>query len=135
MLERILFPVIGYASIAAALSVCIYLFFTLKRVIDSAQRKAGADFHRLTEELQTLQARVSQLEGELTAPSAGKNAPQPPRSINVTKRTQALRMLRRGDGAERIAAAMGLSPREVQLLMKVQKLAADTASKATAEPA
>ena len=135
MLDRILFPVIGYASIAAALCVCLYLFFTLKRGMDSAQRKGAAEIHRLTEELQTLRTRLSELEGEMTSASASKNSLPPPRSINVAKRTQALRMLRRGDGPERIVAAMGLSLREVQLLMKVHKLAADTAAKATAEPA
>jgi DNA-binding NarL/FixJ family response regulator len=128
MTERILFPVIGYASIATALSACVYLFFTLKRGIDSAQRKAAADLHHLTEELQTMRTRISEMEEEMTAASAGKNSLQPPRSINVAKRTQALRMLRRGDSPERIAAAMGLSPREVQLLVKVHKLVADTAS-------
>ena len=135
MLERILFPIISCTSVAAALCVCLYLFFTLKRGLDLARRKAVEEIHRLTEELQALRTRVSELEGEVSSVSVSRNSLQPPRSINVAKRTQALRMLRRGDGPERIVAAMGLSLREVQLLMKVHKLAADTAAKATAEPA
>lgn len=134
MLEPIVLPVIGCVSVAAALSLCLYLFFTLKRDMDSAQRKAATEIHRLTDELQTVRTRMAELEGEVTS-AAARNAVQPPRSINVAKRTQALRMLRRGDGPERIVAAMGLSPREVQLLMKVHKLAAETAAKATVEPA
>ena len=134
MLEPIVLPVIGCASVAAALSLCLYLFFTLKRDMDSAQRKAATEIHRLTDELQTVRTRMAELEGEATS-AAARNAVQPPRSINVAKRTQALRMLRRGDGPERIVAAMGLSPREVQLLMKVHKLTAETAAKATVEPA
>ncbi len=44
--------------------------------------------------------------------------------LNLTKRTQAARMFRRGDQPEQIAAALSLPRNEVDLLLKVQKTAA-----------
>jgi hypothetical protein len=132
MLERIILPVMGCAAVAAALSTCVYLFFTLKRGIDLWRRDAVAERDRLAEELRTLQSRVSDLEGEVAAAAAAKGSLQPPRGINITKRTQALRMVRRGETPERIAAALAMSRREVQLLMKVQKLIAEAPPKVTA---
>ncbi len=132
MLERIILPVMSCAAVAAALSACVYLFLTLKRGMDSRLRDAAAERERLAEELQTLRARVSDLEGEVAASAAAKGSLQPPRGVNIAKRTQALRMVRRGEAPERIAAALAMSRREVQLLMKVQKLIAEAPPNMTA---
>jgi uncharacterized protein YlxW (UPF0749 family) len=132
MLERTLFPVAGCAAVAAALLACVYLFFTLKRAMDAWRRESVRERDRLAEELRALQARLSELEAEVAAAAAAKGSLQPPRSINITKRTQALRMVRRGETPERIAAALAMSRREVQLLLKVQKLIAEAPPKVTA---
>lgn len=132
MLERIILPVMGCAAVAAALSASVYLFFTLKRAMDAWRRDAAVERDRLAEELRTLQSRVSDLEGELAASAAAKGSLQPLRGVNITKRTQALRMVRRGETPERIAAALAMSRREVQLLMKVQKLIAEAPPKVSA---
>ena len=42
--------------------------------------------------------------------------------MNLTRRSQVLRMARRGDNPEQIAAELGLPENEVQLLLKVQKI-------------
>ncbi len=44
-------------------------------------------------------------------------------SLNLSKRTQAARMFRRGEQPEQIAAALSLPRSEVDLLLKVQKAA------------
>jgi hypothetical protein len=51
-----------------------------------------------------------------------------PSAVNINKRTQALRMVKRGEGPERIAAILNLSPREVDLLVKVERLIAGASS-------
>ena len=52
-------------------------------------------------------------------------APVPPRSgLNLTKRSQAVRMIRRGDAPRDIAAALGLPQNEVELLAKVHGIVA-----------
>ncbi len=46
--------------------------------------------------------------------------PIPPRSgLNLNKRSQVIRMSRRGEQAEKIAASLNLPQREVELLLKV----------------
>ena len=46
--------------------------------------------------------------------------PCPPRSgLNLNKRSQVIRMSRRGEQAEKIAASLNLPQREVELLLKV----------------
>ena len=51
--------------------------------------------------------------------------PAPLRSgLNLSKRTQALRMAARGETPEHIAAALSLPDSEVQLLLKVQRMVA-----------
>ena len=42
--------------------------------------------------------------------------------LNLTTRTKVLRMYRRGDQAETIAAALQLQPKEVELLLKVDRI-------------
>ncbi len=51
-------------------------------------------------------------------------APRPlPSGLNLNKRSQAVRMLRRGAAADTVAAALTLPLPEVQLLLRVQQLA------------
>jgi hypothetical protein len=46
--------------------------------------------------------------------------PAPPKSgLNLNKRTQVIRMSRRGERAEIIAASLNLAQREVELLLKI----------------
>jgi hypothetical protein len=48
----------------------------------------------------------------------------PQSGLNVNKRSQVLRLARRGERPENIAALLGLPRREVELLLKVHALAA-----------
>ena len=43
-------------------------------------------------------------------------------SLNLSKRSHALRMHRRGEGAEQIASALDLPRQEVELLLKVHRI-------------
>jgi hypothetical protein len=45
----------------------------------------------------------------------------PSGSINLNKRSQALRMYRRGEPSERIATALQMSRNEVELILKVHR--------------
>ena len=46
----------------------------------------------------------------------------PKHGLNLSKRSHALRMHRRGEGAEQIAAALELPRQEVDLLLKVHRI-------------
>jgi hypothetical protein len=47
------------------------------------------------------------------------------RGINLNHRTQALRLLRRGESAESVAATLGITKCEVELIHKVQKITSE----------
>jgi DNA-binding NarL/FixJ family response regulator len=48
--------------------------------------------------------------------------------MNLSKRLQALRLLRRGEDIGHVAAALGISRREVELLVRVQEFSAKRAA-------
>jgi len=124
-LEWILLSPAGpYAALATGMVLCLFLFVTLKRDL-----RAGE--HRWRKRLMTLEAdlevKAAAIDGrlvELSDISGLLVPPQPPRSgLNLTKRSQALQMHRRGTTAPEIADALGLPQNEVELLVKIQRIA------------
>ena len=73
----------------------------------------------LRERLDVLTAQVRELERQ-PAVTLTPGLPKP--GMNVVKRSQALRMHRRGDRPEQIAAALDLPRQEVDLLLKVHSI-------------
>ena len=69
---------------------------------------------------------AAKLEGPAHAP-APSSTPRVSSGINMSKRIQAIRMLRRGENSASIAAALGMSRREVELLIRVHRMSADRA--------
>ena len=57
---------------------------------------------------------------------------RPLQSMNYTQRSQMLRMIRRGDGAEQIAATLGVPVNQVRLLMKLPGARSEAARKSRA---
>ena len=106
--------------------VCGCIFVSLKREIHAL-------FQRLQEqhrEIQNLEQRTgAQLDDvrtglrEADERSGVLVPPSPPRSgLNLNKRSQVLRMSRHGENESNIAAALSLPRKEVELLLKVQKI-------------
>ena len=126
MLERYFIPLAPYALVAAG---CIFgLFFLLSFEIDVhrlksrlARRHAGdnTSTRELKIQLQHLNERLRDAEERAGIPLA---PPLPKASLNLNKRTQALRMSRRGERVENIAASLSLPRREVELLLKIHGL-------------
>jgi hypothetical protein len=67
--------------------------------------------------IDALGAEVRGLEGQ---PAAGSMSVRP--GLNLSKRSQALRMHRRGEASPEIAAALNIPSQEVELLIKVQRI-------------
>lgn len=126
---------IASQSLAAALIAVVassaVAWFLLRRVqtaFEQFQERTNrrlqtmhAELGRLRSEFQSLRTRAE--EAERTAASA--SVPRHPMSgLHLGQRSQALRMLRRGEPTEKIAAALGLAQTEVDLLGKVQRLLA-----------
>src|SRR6266853_2075723 len=117
MLQRIVIPLSPFALIAAGVILCLYVFLSLKKEIQALKAKLEEHEMRLEAGLRGLQPELDSLRQGLqeSEDRAGLLvAPAPPRSgLNLNKRSQALRMYRRGEIPVNIAAALGLARREV----------------------
>ena len=126
MLEWILHPLLLYAVLAVGMGLCLYLFCSVKMEIraDYTERRRQealytGQFAQMRESLEQLQSALRESEertGVLVPPT-------PPRSgLNLNRRSQALKMYRRGDPPQQIASALGLALTEVELLVKVHQI-------------
>jgi DNA-binding NarL/FixJ family response regulator len=103
--------------------VCLVLFVSLKGDLRACERRSKKKLAAMERDwdakIQLLDERweeLSQISGLLVPPT-------PPRSgLNLTKRSQALQMFRRGETPQDIAAALSIPRNEVELLVKVQAL-------------
>lgn len=117
MLERSLILAGSYAFQAAGAIVLLLVFLALKRELHELRsRVTRLDF---TIRLDAMNARLHEAEERVN--TAG--APVPARrSVNLSKRSQVIRLSRRGEPIETIAATLGLPRREVELLLKVHQV-------------
>jgi len=115
----------GLSLASAALS-----FLALARARGSAGRarnRAGAETGELGAAVDAIQKIVERLSEEVrelrqqnTSVALESVALKP--SLNLSKRSQALRMHRRGEPAEQIAATLAVSRQEVDLLLKIHRM-------------
>lgn len=130
MLERIILPLGPYILIALNALLCLVFFLCLENEIRllksgkaSAARTKDALMHDLKSKVDDLTARVRDAEeraGIVVQP------PSPMASLNLNKRTQIIRMSRRGEPAENISASLSVPRKEVELLLKVHSLILDS---------
>ncbi|MGD1090959.1 MAG: hypothetical protein ABSB35_03090 [Bryobacteraceae bacterium] len=117
---QILMP---YALIALALIGSLGLFLSLKGELWTSARKQRRRVAQITQRLDEAWTSSQQPAIPLLA------APQATRSsLNYNRRAQALRLARRGDDPSRIAAVLGMTRKEVELLLRVQTITIAKAS-------
>jgi hypothetical protein len=122
-LEWILHPVMTYAVIAVGLSLCLFLFVSLKRDLGACEARVGKKLAALEADWQAKMERLDERWAELSQVSNLLVPPPPPRSgLNLSKRSQALQMHRRGETPPEIAATLAIPQNEVELLVKVQRI-------------
>ena len=117
-------------SSAMACGAIVLSCFTLlhARSVSRIGIRAASDQKQAESLLQAIAARLNDLAGEMDRlkhqpPPVAAGLPRP--GFNLSKRTQALRMHRRGDTPDQIAAALEIPRQEVDLLLKVQRMAID----------
>ena len=117
MLERSLILCGSYAFQAAGAIVFLLVFLSLKRELHNLRsRVTRLDF---TLRLDAMNTRLREAEERAESPGA----PLPARrSVNLSKRSQVIRLSRRGEPVETIAATLDLPRREVELLLKVHQV-------------
>ena len=136
---RCAFLVGPYFFTAAGLALCLCLFVSVRRDIQrlhtrvkQSEASAGMADEDLLTRLQGLLARLNEVEqcASLLVP------PPPPRSgLNLSARTQAIRLFRRGDDPRHIATVLGLPRNEIELLIKVHQLAVNGGTRVSEPPA
>ena len=132
MLKNYLLSLGPYALVAAGSIACLFVFLTLKQEIrrlksrldrQQAGEVAAAWNLKVKFEEITLRLRDSEERAGVLV------APEPARSgLNLTKRSQVIRMSRRGERAENIAASLSLPRGEVDLLLKINALTASNST-------
>lgn len=133
MLRQPILQAAPYVLMAGAVLASACLFFTLKLAFQSALARIRRDVKRAQAELDQLKRDVAGI--GLRLQDAEERAgvlvpPTPPRSgLNVSRRTQVIRRFRRGGRPENIAASLNLPKGEVELLLKVHRMAVDGLSK------
>jgi hypothetical protein len=91
----------------------------LDQKVRAVQEHHGPETEPLRKSVEVLAARVREL--ERNPPTA--EVPGMPRfGLNMTKRSQALRMHRQGEASDQIAEALALPRQEIDLLLKVHRI-------------
>jgi len=91
----------------------------VEKIMATSCEESESRSESLRERLDAMAAQLRELERQ---PALTLAAGLPKPGMNVVKRSQALRMHRRGDRPEQIAAALELPRQEVELLLKVHSI-------------
>ena len=122
--DWILSPLTPYATIALALAASLACFLSTKTEVCRLRRVANRSQQELQhkmEEMETAMAGLSRQPEEPALPAPPQAVTLRP-SLNLTRRTRALRMRRRGETVESIAAALAAPRNEIELLLKVYEI-------------
>jgi len=125
-----IFHPLALGVLVVALGLALYLIITVKVRVRSAatghEDHLHAEIGELRKRMDELAARqgVGVSEGEWEGErSACESAAAPLRSgINLSRRSQALRLYRRGETPEQIASSLMVPTGEVRLLLKIHRL-------------
>jgi hypothetical protein len=114
---------------AVALTATAVSLFALQRacrLVREAHHSRGPVHATDNPELQSLRDSVQLLAAQVQEiPKSSATLPEPGAArpgMNLTKRSQALRMHRRGENLEQIATALAVPRQEVDLLIKVHRI-------------
>lgn len=116
----------GLAGAAAAGALAVTLFRRLRirqaeieTRTNKRQQTLHAELGRLRGEILSIRTRAEESERRAAATSTPRHLLT---GLNVSHRTQALRLLRKGDPPEKVASILGVPKSEIELLAKVQRL-------------
>jgi hypothetical protein len=126
MIDRYILPIAPFALITACMVLFVYVFILLKQEIRRIQSRLTKQREEILGLRQEVEVHVAQLKDGIRASDQRVGvlvAPEPPSSgLNLSKRSQALRLSRSGEDSAGIAARLNLPRNEVDLLLKVQKI-------------
>ena len=118
---QLVVPIIQLVLIAVAFGLCGYLFVSLKGEMHAAEQRRKAEQSTWEQRYASLEHQIAEARKDFVS-GIPQTSQTPTTGISLNKRTQALRMVKMGEGPEHIAAALSLPRKEVELLMKVQRM-------------
>ena len=123
MLGQYLIQLAPFIFIGVTSIVCLFFFLCLKHEMRLLKVRWIRRQREHESAIEDLSAQVAELGTRLLDAEERTGVlvpPIPPRSgLNLNKRSQVIRMSRRGEQADHIAASLNLPRREVELLLKV----------------
>lgn len=122
-------PIEMYGVLALAGSCLLYAFIVHLEMRTVSRRGLERD-ERLENRLALMAEAAERMQLQLEETARPTPATQPGQSLNLNKRGQVLRMQRRGETPETIAAALRIPQNEVALLLKVHELSREHVSHA-----
>jgi len=123
-LDWIMSPLTPFVATVLVLLASLACFISAKREVFRLRRTADAaqvELARKLEQVESAVAHIGEQKTEAAALAAPAHAALRP-ALNLTRRTQALRMRRRGESVESIAAALAAPRNEIELLLKVYEI-------------
>lgn len=124
-METLVFPLAAICSLGlGGIALSIVAIVHSKSSARYFDRRSHTTQARLDAELESAKEKVNELAGEVCQiRDQTPQTPALPRSgFNVSTRSQALRMHRRGDSPGQIASALQVPLQEVELLLKVHRI-------------
>ena len=133
-LDWLLNPVTFYSGASVCLLTSLALFVSLK--IEMARARSAAEVSEVVNEadnlvVRGLKAEIERLRESVDRLEAARPSQPAGAGINLTKRAQVLRMHRRGEPVQSIAAALETPFNEVALLLKVHAMSNREETKAS----
>ena len=115
-----------YGLVLAGVGASLFGVFWMQRAVRAAAHRAEARYAGSEAAIEAIRSEVEVGVRQMHeirqdhSKMAGPSFPRP--GLNVSKRSQALRMHRRGDPPELVAATLGIPLQEVELLLKVHRI-------------
>jgi len=105
---------------ALTMASCLTLFLSFKFEVRHVRRHGEASKETLAVQVRAMESSMGSLQ-EKVADIGGRPTPGNP-AMNLNRRVQVLRMHRRGESLETIAAALNTPRNEAELLIRVQRM-------------
>ena len=124
ILDLLLHPLAAYVAIALGLGLTIGLFVQVKSEMRRQTKRWSEERRALETANMALRGALDDLRRETpqAASPLTETLPSIRPSLNMTRRSQVLRLHHRGEGPDQIAAALGVPVNEVGLMLKVNKM-------------
>jgi hypothetical protein len=119
-LDWIVNPLAQYGMLAAGLIACLTLFLAVKMEVCVVRKRALESGDALAGRVEEMESALGQIRQSVTDMERRPGTASP--SLNLTRRAQALRMHRRGESVQTIAAALSAPRNEIELLLKLHAM-------------